>query len=348
MLNLSMSPTEKAMLLEQLKAVRVTERMNQMFRRSSINQLQWLQRSWQNRLQTFLLLGFLGCYTMLLGWLIWGSSALVWLLTTTVLLFLFVPVDSPHLLMKLYGGRLLTRTQAPDLYQLVEQLAYRAELERSPSLYVLPMRQPNALAVGSREEPSLAVSEGLLRILSQRELNGVLAHEISHLRNDDIKVMRLAHLIGRLSSVLSLSGQILLLMNLPLLLFTDLSVNWLLLLILIFAPQVCMLAQLSLSRVREFNADLGAASLTEDPEGLAMALHKIEQQRDRFFRRVVLFNSMPDWLKTHPSTRERIWRLMQLREAKPQVYRPIPMEEPVRFYAFNRYPHRQGRIIYRS
>ena len=344
------------MLLEQFKSVRETERMNQMFRRSSINQLQWLQRSWQNRLQTFFLLGFLGCYTMLLGWLIWGSSALAWLLATTVMLFLFVPVESPHLLMKLYGGRLLTRTQAPELYQLVEQLAYRAELERSPSLYTLPMRQPNALAVGSREEPSLAISEGLLRILNQRELTGVLAHEVSHLRNDDIKVMRFAHLIGRLSNGLSLFGQILLLMNLPLILFTDLSVNWLLVLVLIFAPQVCMLALFSLSRVREFNADLGAASLTEDPEGLAMALHKIEQQRDLFPRRVILFYSMPDWLKTHPSTRERICRLMQLREEKRQVpvqrvssvYRPMLMEEPVRFYAFNRYPYRQGRIIYRS
>jgi heat shock protein HtpX len=326
-----------------------------MFRRSSINQLQWLRHRWQNRLQTVFLLGFLGCYTVLLGWLIWGSSALVWLPAIAVVLFLFVPIQSPHLLLKLHGGRLLTRRQVPQLYQLVEKLAQRAELESSPSLYILPMRQPNAMAVGSREEPSLAISEGLLRMLSQRELAGVLAHEISHLRNDDIKVMRLACLIGRLSSGLSLFGQILLLMNLPLLLLSDLNVNWLLVLVLIFAPQVSMLAQLKISRVREFNADLGAATLTEDPEGLAMALQKIERQTNSFFRRVLPFYSMPHWLRTHPSSRERICRLMKLRGEKqqvpvrqfPSINRPIPKAEPVGIFSLNRYPHRQGRIIYR-
>ncbi|WP_394708550.1 zinc metalloprotease HtpX [uncultured Desulfuromusa sp.] len=327
-----------------------------MFRRSPINQLQWLRHRWQNRLQTVFLLGFLGCYTVLLGWLIWGSSALIWLLAITVVLFLLVPVGSPNLLMKLYGGQPLTRTQAPQLYRQLEQLAHRAELENSPSLYYLPMLQPNAMAVGTREESSIAISEGLLRILNERELAGVVAHEISHLRNDDIKVMRLADLISRLSSSLSLFGQILLLMNLPLLLFTDLNVNWLLVLVLIFAPQVSILAQLRLSRVREFNADLSAATLTGDPEGLAMALQKIERQANSFSRRVFSFSSVPDWLKTHPSTRERICRLMKLRGEEwqvplwrvPLVYRPMPITKPVRVFSLNRYPRRQGRVIYRS
>ncbi|MEE4255213.1 MAG: zinc metalloprotease HtpX, partial [Desulfuromusa sp.] len=280
-----------------------------MFRRSSINQLQFFRHSWRNRLQTVLLLGFLACYTVLLGWLIWGSAALVWLLAITAVFLLFIPVGSPHLLMQLYGARSLRRSQAPQLYQLVEQLAQRAELENLPSLYYLPIRQPNAMAVGSREEPYIAISQGLLRMLSQRELAGVVAHEISHLRNDDIKVMRLADLISRLVGILSLFGQILLLLNLPLILFTELKVNWLLVLILVCAPQMCMLAQLRLSRVREFNADLGAVTLTDDPEGLAMALQKIERQTNGFFRRVFPFNSVSHWLNTHPSNEERICRL---------------------------------------
>ncbi len=327
-----------------------------MLRRSSIDRNLWLRHSWQNRLQTALLFGFLGSYLLLVGWLIWGSAAVIWLLAISGTLLLSVPAASPHLLMRMYGARAISRPQAPELYQLIQRLAQRAGLEKLPVLYTLPMRQPNAMAVGKREEPIIGISEGLLRVLNQRELAGVLAHEISHLCNDDIRVMRLADFISRLTGSLSLFGQILLLLNLPLLLFTDQSVNWLLVLIMIFAPQVSSLTQFGLSRVREFNADLGAATLTGDPEGLASALQKIEQQTGGFFRRMVPVYSVPHWLRTHPPSRERIRRLMELTGREQQipawrvapVYRPTIMPEPVRILSMNRYPGRHGRIIYRN
>jgi heat shock protein HtpX len=284
-----------------------------MFRRSSINRSQWFRHSWQNRLQTALLLAFLGGYLLLVGWLIWGSAVTVWVLAFSAMLFLLVPAGSPHLLMKLSGGRPLSRLQSPELYQLTDTLAREAQLERSPELYLLSTRQPNALAAGSRNESVIAVSAGLLQLLTHRELTGVLAHEVSHLRHDDIRVMRLADLAARLTGSLSLFGQILLLLNLPLILFSEQSINWLLVLILIFAPQVSALMQLGLSRVREYNADLGAVKLTGDPQGLASALQKIESSFGGLMQRFLgSYQVLPGWLRTHPPTRERVKRLLEL------------------------------------
>lgn len=308
-----------------------------MLRRSSIDRNQWFLHSWQNRLQTALLLVFLGSYLLLLGWMIWGSAAAIWLLVIGGALLL-MPAGSAQLLMKLYGAKPLSSWQAPQTYQMIHQLAQRAELGKPPQLYCLPMRQPNAMAAGSRAEPIIAVSEGLLGLLSQRELAGVLAHEISHLRNDDLRFMRLADLASRLTNSLSLFGQILLLLNLPLLLFSDQSINWLLVLMLILAPQVSTLAQLGLSRVREYNADLGAAALTEDPEGLASALQKIERTSGGLLQRLIPGSSLPHWLRTHPPTRERVGRLLELTTGcrkRPlarhgQIFRANIYPEPVR------------------
>ncbi len=99
-----------------------------MFRRPSLNRSQWFRHSWQNRLNTVMLLTFLGGYMLLLGWMIWGSATLVWLLAATAGLLLLAPTGSPHLLMKLSGARLLSRQLAPDIHQMVERLAQRADL----------------------------------------------------------------------------------------------------------------------------------------------------------------------------------------------------------------------------
>ncbi|SHJ16955.1 heat shock protein HtpX [Malonomonas rubra DSM 5091] len=284
-----------------------------MFRRSPINKKDWFRHSWQNRVQTALLLVFLGSYLFLVGWLVWGSAMTVWLLVLTTIMLLLAPAQSPHLFMKLSGARPLSRRQNQELYNLTDGLSQVAGLERSPELYLLPTRQPNALASGSRHEPVIAVSDGLLQLLNRREMAGVIAHEISHLRNDDICVMRLADLAARLTGSLSLFGQVLLLLNLPLVLFSGESINWGLVLLLVFAPQVSSLAQLGLSRVREFSADLGAAELTGDPHGLASALQKIERSVGGFMQRFLRnYRMLPDWLRTHPPTRERIRRLLEL------------------------------------
>ncbi|WP_303720849.1 zinc metalloprotease HtpX [Malonomonas rubra] len=286
-----------------------------MFRRSSINKTEWFRHNWQNRLQTVLLLSLLGGYLYLVGWSIWGSAVAVWILVLVAVLFLLAPAQSPHLIMKLTGARPLNRLQNRELYRLNDDLARAAQLEHSPNLYLLPTRQPNAFAAGSQEEPLIAVSDGLLRLLNRREMAGVLAHEISHLRQDNLRVMRLADLAARLTGSLSLFGQILLLLNLPLVLFSEQSFNWLLVLILILAPQASSLAKLGLFRAWEYSADLGAASLTGDPRGLASALHKIERNTGGFMQRFLgSYRVLPNWLRTHPPTADRVRRLLELTE----------------------------------
>ncbi len=148
----------------------------------------------------------------------------------------------------------------------------------------------NAFAVGTRKHAAIAVTDGLVRQLDMRELVGVVAHEISHVRNNDLWVMGLADMFSRTTSILSLIGQFLLFLNLPLILLSQVTVNWFAIFLLIFAPNLSALAQLALARTREFDADLNAARLTGDPDGLASALVKIERAQGGWLERIFMPN----------------------------------------------------------
>ncbi|HFC53089.1 MAG TPA: peptidase M48 [Gammaproteobacteria bacterium] len=268
-----------------------------------------------NRIQTLLLLCVMGGFLALLGWLLWGPGGMVWLLIPALVLFMFNPLASPELLMRLYRASPLTPEQAPALYGAVTELSRRAGLPRTPTLYYLPSRMVNAFATGSQQRAAIAITDGLLRSLDSREAIAVLAHEISHIQHNDMRVMGLADLFSRLTSTLSLFGQLLLLLNLPLLIFSNVAINWFAILILIFAPNLSALAQLGLSRTREYAADLNAAMLTGDPEGLARALIRIERQQGSFLEQIIFpgrHTPEPSLLRTHPPTEERVRRLREL------------------------------------
>jgi heat shock protein HtpX len=204
----------------------------------------------------------------------------------------------------------------------------------------------NAFAVGRREDAVIAVTDGMLRVLNLRELTGVLAHEISHIRNRDLWLMGIADLAGRLTRLMTLLGLALLLVNLPLWLGGVASVPWLLIPLLVFAPQITVLLQLALSRAREFDADLDAAGLTGDPDGLASALAKLERYQHGVWEQILLPGQRlpePSVLRTHPPTAERIARLEALSGAPPlptrDAARPIEAAWPMVHAA----PH--GRVI---
>lgn len=291
----------------------------------------WRRHTRTNRLQSLMLLGVMGGFLALVGWLLWGGSGIVWLLIPLLMLVLFNPFAAPELLMRLYRATPLTPEQAPALYDSLTELSRRANLPRVPTLYYLPSRMVNAFATGSQKRAAIAVSDGLLRNLDSRETLAVLAHEISHIQHNDMWVMGLADLFSRLTSTLSLFGQFLLLFNLPLLIFSNVSINWFAILILIFAPSLSALAQLGLSRTREYNADINAAMLTGDPEGLARALTRIEQQQGSFTEQVILpgrYTPEPSLLRTHPPTSERIRRLRELRLPYP-ARPPLPAQRPL-------------------
>lgn len=280
-----------------------------------MNATRWQQHAHINRLQTVLLLMVMAGFLALLGALLWGREGIFILLTLGLLLLLFTPGISPALVMRLYQARPLQPPQAPALYAAVEALSARAELVSPPQLYYVPSGMLNAFAVGNRRQAAIAVTDGLLRSLEQDELIAVLAHEISHIRSNDMRVMGLADLFSRLTSLLSLLGQLLLIINLPLVLLGMASINWFAILILILAPTISALAQLGLSRTREYHADLNAAVLTGDPYALARALVNIDQVQGGWLERMVLPGRNipePSLLRSHPPTEERVRRLMEL------------------------------------
>lgn len=280
-----------------------------------MNSSTWRQHATVNRLQTLLLLLVMAGFLALLGALLWGADGVFMLLTLGILLTLFNPNISPALVMRFYQARPLQPQQAPGLYAAVEALGDRAGLSRLPRLFYIPSNMINAFAVGSRRDAAIGITDGLLRKLDGNETVAVLAHEISHIRSNDMRVMGLADLFSRLTSLLSLTGQLLLLINLPLLLLGMAGIDWLAIAILILAPNISALAQLGLSRAREYHADLNAIALTGDPRALARALVKIDQAQGSWLERIILPGRRipePSLLRTHPPTEERVRRLLQL------------------------------------
>lgn len=268
-----------------------------------------------NALQSLLLLAAMALLFGLLGWRVIGPSG-VFMAAIAIAIALFLnPSLSPSLVLRLHRAQPLAYHDAPGLYRMVEILARRAELPVMPRLFYVRDPSLNAFATGSPSNSAIALTDGILRQLPPRELNAVMAHEISHIRNRDIWVMALTAMFGQMTAILSLTGQFLLLLNLPLLLFTDMHIDWFTILLLIFAPILSHMIQLALSRVREYDADLEGAGLSRDPEGLARALIRIERSQESLLQRLLFPGRqlpIPSMLRTHPPTEERIRRLLNL------------------------------------
>ncbi|MEM7256928.1 MAG: zinc metalloprotease HtpX [Pseudomonadota bacterium] len=266
-----------------------------------------------NSMHSALLLLSMTALLMALGWLLWGLGGAMVALISCVLIGLIGPRFSPALVLRMSNARPLPRHAAEGVHQVFEELARRAELPAVPKLYYIPSRMLNAFAVGSNHDSAVAVTDGLLRVMNARELTGVLAHEISHIRHHDTRVMGLADFVSRVLGTISQLGQLLLLISIPMALFGNaMGLGPLQLAAMIFAPLLSTLLQMALSRSREFTADLGAVELTADAAGLASALQKLERiQRGGFWNTIVPGKRapVPAALRTHPPTDERIARL---------------------------------------
>lgn len=224
-----------------------------------------------------------------------------------------LPADA---MMRLYRARLL----APDdsqLSSLVDVLAYRAGLARRPDLYVIPSLTINAFATGPASHPAIAISEGLIRRLSLREIAGVIAHEMSHIRSGDLWVMGLADTATRALQGLSYVAVLLAAVNAILVLRGAETMPWAAIALLYLAPALTNLIQLALSRAREFDADASAAHLTGDPAALASALGRIDTYTGHLWEDLMPTHPArrvpePSLLRTHPPSAERIARLHAL------------------------------------
>lgn len=262
-----------------------------------------------------LFLSFAGLVTIpiLLVWGMAGVIAAALLVASVWPLTVRLP---PEAVMRLYQATRIP-PDATQLSSLVDVLAFRAELPKRPDLYVVPSATLNAFAVGSREHSAIAVTEGLLRRLSLSETAGVLAHEMAHIRNNDLLVMGLADVITRLLQLMSYAGLGLALFNVVAILVGEDTISWWAVLVLYLAPALSSLLQLGLSRAREFEADRTAVGLTGDPKSLASALRRLETYTGHFWedlmfpvpaRRV----PHPSLLRSHPETEDRILKLAAL------------------------------------
>lgn len=270
------------------------------------------EHRFQNILHSCLLVaGMIGLMCFAAG-LLWGVSGALTTLVVGGVGLAMAPQISGSAVMRLYRGREPDERHAGQLFHIVEALSNRAGLPAIPRLYVIPSKTLNAFATGHADDAAIGVTEGLLRALDVREVAGVIAHEVSHIRNQDLRVMAIADMATRIMQFMSLLAIVLLIMLVPSIIAGNVRIPWLALGVLFAAPTFANLLQLALSRVREYDADLEAVYLTGDPEGLISAFQKIERYTGRAWEDLLPTGRRvpyPSLLRGHPKTEDRIARL---------------------------------------
>jgi len=227
-----------------------------------------------NSLKTWTLLALLGGLLVAVGGLLGGQSGLVIALVFAVVLNVFVYWKSDSLALKANGARELRPDEQPRLRQIVADLANRAGMPM-PRLYIVDRPEPNAFATGRNpEHAAVAVTTGILELMDERELRGVLAHELSHVKNRDTLIGTIAATIGGAISFLAQMAQFQMLFGGG---RDDRNGGGFgALIAIILAPIAALIIQLAVSRGREYGADRSGALLTGDPEGLASALQELD------------------------------------------------------------------------
>lgn len=282
--------------------------------------------------------GFLVLYAAIAGALYWyagpGAAAIVAVIAVVISGVALFGGDD--LAVRVAGGQHVERKEdAPELWRLVENLSIVAGVPM-PKIYLSPDRSPNAFAAGRRPEGAIVcVNQGLLELLDDRELEGVIAHELSHIRNYDVRLMTFAAVLaGSIVLLAQLAGRIGFfgggrnrgsggggIIGLVVLIAT-----------VILAPIGAMIIQLAISRRREFVADASAAELTRYPQALASALHRIAgddtppladetaiahmmiaPQVNARGKKSTLFS-------THPPTEQRVAKLMEMASGVPHQH----------------------------
>lgn len=288
----------------------------------------------KNQLKTIALLGSLSALLVAMGSLV-APGALYLFVGLAVLMNLGAYFYSDRIVLGIHRAQEITRREAPTLHAMVEELARRAQIPK-PKVYVIDEDQPNAFATGRNPAHGvLAVTRGILRILDERELRGVLAHEIAHIKNRDILVSSIA---ATVAAMISYVGQALAFGSL----FGSSndeegsSSNGGGILAALLAPFAALLIQMGISRSREYMADETGARLTGDPEALASALLKLQQASSLIPSNATpatasLFivnpfggmESIARLFSTHPHTEDRVQKLMSMAgtvRIKPRPY----------------------------
>jgi heat shock protein HtpX len=275
----------------------------------------------RNGLETAATLAALGGLAAAIGYVAADAQGLLFGLGFAGLALAVSAVPGEALFRQALGAQPLSPFQAPGLHAMMAELSARAGLAAPPRLWLLPQKPLQAIAAGTAASPGIGVTRALVEALPPRELAAVLAHEISHVRDGDLFVLRLAAIAATATRAMAQAGLIVAI-------FAGLGAigaHPLLPVLLILSPLVADLLTLSLTRSREFLADAGAADLTGDPEALASALARLKRiQGDDFERLAARGPSWLRWFRTHPTVAQRIAALEEIAVVTPHV--PGPWE----------------------
>ena len=274
-----------------------------------------------NTFKTAFLLTALTLLLMFVGRYFGGQNGMVIALLFAAVMNFVSYFFSDKIALAMYRAQPVTREQLPRAYQIVERLTQRTGLPM-PKIYVLPTDSPNAFATGRNPaHASVAVTQGILNLLSDEELEGVLAHELGHVRNRDILISSIAATIAGAVTMLAQMGKWAMIFGGMQRDDRDRGGGIAALLMLILAPIAAMLIQLAVSRSREYQADATGAELTHNPYALASALAKLDAYSKRvpmvatpstahlFIVQPLLGMNFANLFSTHPPIAKRIERL---------------------------------------
>jgi heat shock protein HtpX len=276
-----------------------------------------------NMARTALLMAAMTAIFLAIGYALGGTggmmAALLFAIATNGVAYWY----SDKIVLSMYNAKEISATESPDLYEIITKLSADVGVPM-PKIYLVPNPQPNAFATGrDPEHAAMAVTSGLMERLNKREITGVLAHEMAHIKNHDTLIMTvtstIAGAIGMLANMAWLMGG------------ANKKDNVIgpiaLILLIILAPLAAMLVQLAVSRTREYEADASGAEITKDPMGLASALQNISNVAEKvdnlpaennpatahmFIINPLHMRSLDSLFSTHPKTQDRIAALSKM------------------------------------
>ncbi|MBE7420569.1 MAG: zinc metalloprotease HtpX [Ideonella sp.] len=276
-----------------------------------------------NLMKTAILMAAITALFMVLGNLLGGRSGMMLALAVALGLNFFSYWFSDSMVLRMVNARAVDEQSAPGFVRMIRELATQAGLPM-PRVYLIDEQAPNAFATGRNpSHAAVAATTGILQLLSERELRGVMAHELAHVRHRDI-------LISTISA--TMAGAIGMLANFAMFFGgrddNGRPVNPIAgLLVALLAPLAASLIQMAISRAREFEADRGGAEISGDPQALASALQKIQRyaqgiplqaaERHPEVAQMMIMNPLSggglrSLFSTHPSTEERVERLLAM------------------------------------
>ena len=279
-----------------------------------------------NTVKTIGLMVFMTLLLVFVGAAIGGRSGMIFAFAMATIMNFGSYWFSDKIVLRMYRAQPVTEAEAPELYAIVRTLVQKAGLPM-PKVYIIPEEAPNAFATGRNPEHAVvAVTQGIMRILSREELSGVLAHELAHIRHRDMLTGTIVATIAGAISMLAQMAQWAMLFGGGSRRNDDEGGSPIAALVMmIVAPIAAMLVQMAISRTREYDADAGGAKIAGNPSGLANALLKLEKGNQvipmedakpatahMFIVNPLHGGGLMNLFSTHPPIAERVKRLNEM------------------------------------